>query len=171
METNLAKVYVIIFVVGILSIIGYGAKYYYDTTQNRIAVLTKNNATLTAAAETAEKSITALKSNIDKMAKLNSKLQVKLQKAESYGDELRSKLSKLNLVVEAFKDSKVLEGKMNGASANLWRGIMEETGNTNKYDNPIWLQRPDSTGGNKNSDQSRTNNDSSGGQTETITTD
>tara|TARA_Y100001937_G_scaffold42178_1_gene59794 strand:- start:163 stop:672 length:510 start_codon:yes stop_codon:yes gene_type:complete len=168
---NLAKVYVIIFVVGILSIIGYGAKYYYDTTQNRIAVLTKNNATLTAAAETAEKSITALKSNIDKMAKLNSKLQVKLQKAESYGDELRSKLSKLNLVVEAFKDSKVLEGKMNGASANLWRGIMEETGNTNKYDNPIWLQRPDSTGGNKNSDQSRTNNDSSGGQTETITTD
>ena len=60
---------------------------------------------------------------------------------------------------------------MNGASANLWRGIMEETGNTNKYDNPIWLQRPDSTGGNKNSDQSRTNNDSSGGQTETITTD
>ncbi len=171
MEMNLAKVYVIIFVVGILSIIGYGAKYYYDTTQNRIAVLTKNNATLTAAAETAEKSITALKSNIDKMAKLNSKLQVKLQKAESYGDELRSKLSKLNLVVEAFKDSKVLEGKMNGASANLWRGIMEETGNTNKYDNPIWLQRPDSTGGNKNSDQSRTNNDSSGGQTETITTD
>ena len=171
METNLAKVYVIIFVVGILSIIGYGAKYYYDTTQNRIAILTKNNATLKAAAETSEKSITALKSNIDKMAKLNNKLQVKLQKAESYGDELRSKLSKLNLVVEAFKDSKVLEGKMNGASANLWRGIMEETGNTNKYDNPIWLQRPDSTGGNKNSDQSRTNNDSSGGQTETITTD
>ena len=168
---NLAKVYVIIFVVGILSIIGYGAKYYYDTTQNRIAVLTKNNATLTAAAETAEKSITALKSNIDKMAKLNSKLQVKLQKAESYGDELRSKLSKLNLVVEAFKDSKVLEGKMNGASANLWRGIMEETGNTNKYDNPIWLQRPDSTGGDKNSNQSRTNNDSSGSQTKTTTAD
>ena len=107
METNLAKVYVIIFVVGILSIIGYGVKYYYDTTQNRIAVLTKNNATLKAAVETSEKSITALKSNIDKMAKLNNKLQVKLQKAESYGDELRTKLSKLNLVVEAFKDSKV----------------------------------------------------------------
>ena len=49
MEMNLAKVYVIIFVVGILSIIGYGAKYYYDTTQNTIAVLTKNNATLKAA--------------------------------------------------------------------------------------------------------------------------
>ena len=167
METNLAKVYVIIFVVSILSIIGYGVKYYYDTTQNRIAVLTKNNATLKAAVETSEKSITALKSNIDKMAKLNNKLQVKLQKAESYGDELRTKLSKLNLVVEAFKDSKVLEGKMNGESVNLWRGIMEETGNTTKYDNPSWLQRPDSRSGNQNSDQSRKNSGSSGSQTKT----
>ena len=170
METNLAKVYVIIFVVGILSIIGYGAKYYYDTTQNRIAVLTKNNATLTAAAETAEKSITALKSNIDKMAKLNSKLQVKLQKAESYGDELRSKLSKLNLVVEAFKDSKVLEGKMNGASANLWRGIMEETGNTTKYDNPSWLQRPENGAGNQDGNKDRKDNSTNSSETKATTT-
>ena len=169
METNLAKVYVIIFVVGILSIIGYGAKYYYDTTQNTIAVLTKNNATLKAAVETSEKSITALRSNIDKMAKLNNKLQVKLQKAESYGDELRTKLSKLNLVVEAFKDSKVLEGKMNGATAKIWRGIMEESGNTNKYDDPNWLQRPDTGAGNKNSDKDREINSSSGSKTKTTT--
>ena len=84
----MARLYIIIFVVGILGIIGYGAKYYYDTTQNRIAILTKNNATLKAAVETSEKSITALKGNIKKMADLNNKLQTKLQKAESYGDEL-----------------------------------------------------------------------------------
>ena len=57
----MARLYIIIFVVGILGIIGYGAKYYYDTTQNRIAILTKNNATLKVAVETSEKSITALK--------------------------------------------------------------------------------------------------------------
>ena len=56
---------------------------------------------------------------------------------------------------------------MNGASANLWRGIMEETGNTTKYDNPSWLQRPDSRSGNQNSDQSRKNSGSSGSQTKT----
>ena len=164
----MARIYILIFVIGIIGVIGYGAKYYYDTTQNRIAVLTKNNATLKAAVETSEKSITALKGNIKKMADLNSKLQVKLQKAESYKDELRSKLSKLNLVVEALKDSKVLEGKMNGASAKLWRGIMEESGNTNKLDNPSWLQRPDSRSGNQNSDQSGKSSGSSSSQAKTL---
>ena len=163
----MARFYILIFVIGIIGVIGYGAKYYYDTTQNRIAVLTKNNATLKAAVETSEKSITALKGNIKKMADLNSKLQVKLQKAESYKDELRSKLSKLNLVVEALKDSKVLEGKMNGASAKLWRGIMEESGNTDELDNPSWLQRPDSRSGNQNSNQSGKSSSSSSSQAKT----
>ena len=165
----MARIYILIFVIGIIGVIGYGAKYYYDTTQNRIAVLTKNNATLKAAVETSEKSITALKGNIKKMADLNNKLQTKLQKAESYGDELRAKLSKLNLVVEALKDSKALEGKMNGATAKIWRGIMEESGNTNKYDDPNWLQRPDTGAGNKNGDKDREINSSSGSKTKTTT--
>ena len=166
----MARIYILIFVIGIIGVIGYGAKYYYDTTQNRIAVLTKNNATLKAAVETSEKSITALKGNIKKMADLNSKLQVKLQKAESYKDELRSKLSKLNLVVEALKDSKVLEGKMNGASAKLWRGIMEESGNTNELDNPSWLQRPDSGTGNQDGNENRKDNGTNSSKTKTTPT-
>ena len=166
----MARIYILIFVIGIIGVIGYGAKYYYDTTQNRIAVLTKNNATLKAAVETSEKSITALKGNIKRMADLNSKLQVKLQKAESYKDELRAKLTKLNLVVEALKDSKVLEGKMNGASAKLWRGIMEESGNTNKLDNPSWLQRPDAGTGNQDGNKNRKDNSTSSSETKTITT-
>jgi predicted nuclease with TOPRIM domain len=153
--------------------IGYSAKYYYDTTQNKIAVLTKNNATLKVAVETSEKSIGELKANITKMANLNKTLQEDLQKAEAYRDELRSKLSKLNLVVEALKDSKVLEGKMNGASYKLWQGIMEETGNTNKSDKPSWLQRPkqsDSGTGNKDGDEDRTDKDTSSSETKTTPT-
>jgi chromosome segregation ATPase len=163
----MAKVYILIFVIGILGVIGYGAKYYYDTTQNRIAVLTKNNATLKAAVETSESSIAELKSNIKKMGALNNKLQKDLQKAENYGDELRAKLNKLNLVVEALKDSKNLEGRMNGATAEIWRGIMEESGNTNKYDLPEWLQRSDPGSGNKDSNQNRTSNSTDSSKTET----
>ena len=166
----MARIYILIFVIGIIGVIGYGAKYYYDTTQNRIAILTKNNATLKAAVETSEKSITALKGNIQKMADLNNKLQVKLQKAESYKDELRAKLTKLNLVVEALKDSKVLEGKMNGASAKLWRGIMEESGNTNKLDNPSWLQRPQDGAGNQDGNEDRKDNSTNSSETKTTTT-
>lgn len=167
------RLYVLIFVIGMIGVVGYGAKYYYDTTQNKIAVLTKNNATLKVAVETSEKSIGELKANITKMANLNKALQQDLQKAEAYRDELRSKLSKLNLVVEALKDSKVLEGKMNGASYKLWQGIMEETGNTNKSDKPSWLQRPkqsDSGTGNKDGDEDRTDKDTSSSETKTTPT-
>ena len=163
----MAKVYILIFVIGILGVIGYGAKYYYDTTQNKIAVLTKNNATLKAAVETSESSIAELRGNIKKMGALNNKLQKDLQKAENYGDELRAKLNKLNLVVEALKDSKNLEGRMNGATAEIWRGIMEESGNTNKYDLPEWLQRSDPGSGNKDSNQNRTGNSTDSSKTET----
>jgi prefoldin subunit 5 len=164
------KVYALIVVVGIVGIVGYGAKYYYDTTQNRIAILTKNNTKLKVAIETSEKSINELKTSITKMANLNKKLQVNLQKAESYRDELRAKLSKLNLVVEALKDSKVLEGKMNGASYNLWKGIMQETGNTSKSDKPSWLQQSDEGTGNQNGDKDRKNNNTSSSETKTTET-
>jgi hypothetical protein len=167
------RLYVLIFVIGMIGVVGYGAKYYYDTTQNKIAILTKNNATLKVAVETSEKSIGELKANITKMANLNKALQEDLQKAESYRDELRSKLSKLDLVVEAIKDSKVLEGKMNGASYKLWKGIMEESGNINERGEPSWLQRPkqsENGTGNKNGNENRTDQDTSSSETKTTPT-
>ena len=33
------KVYGLMLIIGIVGAIGFGAKYYYDTTQNKIAVL------------------------------------------------------------------------------------------------------------------------------------
>lgn len=149
---------------GILGSVAYGAKYYYDTTQATIATLRENNAQLEVAVDTAQASVEALQGDIVKMASLNRTLQQDLQKAEAYGDELRGKLSKLNLVVEALKDSKVLEGKMNGATANLWRDFMGKTGNTNEFPLPSWLQPVDNAGTtdqNSNQDRENSNTDSS----------
>lgn len=149
---------------GILGSVAYGAKYYYDTTQATIATLRENNAQLEVAVDTAQASVEALQGDIVKMASLNKTLQQDLQKAEAYGDELRGKLSKLNLVVEALKDSKVLEGKMNGATANLWRDFMGKTGNTNEFPLPSWLQPVDNAGTtdqNSNQDRENSNTDSS----------
>ena len=140
MEMNLVKLYVIIFIVGILSMTGYAAKSYYTSTQNTIKTLRENNTKLEIAVDTAEASTKALQADIAKSAALNKKLQQDLQKAESYGDELRSKLSKLNLIVEALTDAKVLEGKMNGATAKLWREFMADTGNSDQPALPKWLQ-------------------------------
>jgi len=113
------KLYGIIILVAILGGVGYGAKYYYDTTQNTIAQLRDNNAKLEVAVDTAQTSVETLQGDMAKLATLNKGLQEDLQRAEAYSDELRQKLSNLDLVVEALKDSKMLEGKMNGATAEL----------------------------------------------------
>jgi len=153
------KVYALVMLLAILGGVGYGAKYYYDTTQNTIKVLRENNAQMEVAIATQEESLNALQNDIAKMATLNKTLQEDLQKAEAYGDELRGKLSKLNLVVEALKDSKILEGKMNGATANLWRDFMGSTGNNNEYPLPIWLQQSDAGNGNQDGNEDRENSD------------
>ena len=153
------KVYALVMLLAILGGVGYGAKYYYDTTQNTIKVLRENNAQMEVAIATQEESLNALQNDMAKMATLNKTLQQDLQKAEAYGDELRGKLSKLNLVVEALKDSKILEGKMNGATANLWRDFMGSTGNSNQYPLPIWLQQSDAGEGNQDGNEDRENTD------------
>ena len=165
----MARIYILLFVVAILGGIGYGAKYYYDTTQNKIAVLQKNNATLEVAAQTAQTSVETLQADMIRLGDINKKLQVSLQKAEAYGDELRVKLSKLNLVVEALRDSKQLEGKMNDASAELWRDIMEDSGSSSNPDLPVWLQRSDPGSGDKDSNKDRKSDSTNSGETETTT--
>ena len=143
----MAKIYGLIILVAILGGVGYAAKYYYDTTQATIATLRENNSKLEVAIDTAEASVETLQGDMAKLASLNKGLQEDLQKAEAYGDELRGKLSRMNLTVEALRDAKSLEGKMNGATAKLWRGFMDDTGNTNDYPLPDWLQQvPTGTG-------------------------
>jgi FtsZ-binding cell division protein ZapB len=160
------KIYAFLIVVAILGGVGYGAKYYYDTTQATIATLRENNSKLEVAVQTAEESVATLQKDMKKLGELNNQLQVSLQQAEAYGDELRSKLSKLNLVVEALRDSKVLEGKMNGATANLWRDFMGDTGNTNEYTLPSWLQPRDAGTGYHGGNQDRENSNTDGSSTE-----
>lgn len=166
----MVRIYAIIFVVAILGGIGYGAKYYYDTTQATIATLRDNNAKLETAVDTAEASVQTLKSDIAKLGELNTELQASLQKAEAYGDELRRKLSDLDLVVEALKNSKVLEGKMNGATAKLWREFMGDTGGNGDRSLPEWLQRVPSGTGDKSSDKGGEGTNTDGSTTETTPT-
>ena len=163
----MAKLYLLIIVAGLLGSIGYGAYWYYNDTQQRIATLRENNAQLEVAVQTANASLETIQADVAKMADLNNQLQQDLQKAEAYGDELRGKLSRMNLVVEALKDAAVLEGKMNGATAKLWRGFMEDTGNSSEYPLPDWLRRESARDGDQDGSQNREDNSTSSVETET----
>jgi len=127
--------------------VGYA---YINKLQNDLETARANVAKMEVAVQTAEASIATLQEDAARMAEANFKLQTDLQKAEAYGDDLRSKLNRHNLTALALKEPGQLEGKMNGATAKLWRELEQDTGGSGNAPLPSWLQRPDS--GTKDSD-------------------
>ena len=163
------KIYLLIIVFGILGGVGYSAKYYYDTTQNTIATLRENNAQLNIAVNTANESLNLAKEEQAKLGKLNNELQQNLQKAEAYGDSLRNKLQQLDLVKDAIMDPKKLEGKMNGATAKIWREITSDTGGNGDRPIPDWLQQRETGTGSESGNEDRKDNDTNSSTSETST--
>ena len=114
------KLYAIIIIVGILGGAAYGAKYYYDTTQNTIAQLRDNNAKLEVANETNQATIEKMGQDTARLNELNSELNMNLRKSERYGDELRDTLNKHNLTHLANKKPGLIEKRMQNATDKLW---------------------------------------------------
>ena len=117
------KVYMLIFVLGIIGGVGYGAYAYYQDTQQRIATLQQNNAKLETVAKTNELTINSMKESQEKFATLNKDLQMKLNEAESYGDELRKKLHKHNLTRLSIKKPGLIEKRINDGTQKLFDSI------------------------------------------------
>jgi len=164
----MARVYILLLVFGLLGGVGFGAWKYYTDTQQRIQTLAENNAKLETALETSEASITALQAQAEQSAQLTLQLQNDLQKAEEYGDNLRNRLRQLDLLADAMANPKNLEGRMNGATAKLWREIMGETGNDNGSDRdlPFWLQPKTAGAGDQDSNPGSADNSTDSSQTQ-----
>jgi len=150
-----------------------GAFYwYYNDTQERIGVLRENAARLETAVQISEESVSMLQDEVKRFAEANRQLQSDLQKAEQYGDELRTKLREHDLTALAIRKPGLLEGKMNGATANLWRELEQITGGEPDNSLPDWLQSDSETGaGGAGSDPSGEDTDTDSRAPETSTTD
>ena len=125
-----------------------------------------NNAKLETAVETSEKSIELLKEDNIRLNNLSDQLTKDLQKAEQYGDNLRNRLRELDLVQDAIRDSKDLEGRMNGATAKLWRELEAATGGDGNTPLPNWLLVVPRTGS-EGSNTDREDNSTNGSSTKT----
>jgi len=121
------KVYLFLMIMGVLGAVGYGGYMYYKDTQQRIAVLTENNAKLETAVQISEQSVATLQNDITRNAELNRSLQNKLQTAETYGDQLRNTLRKHNLTHLANKKPGLIERKMQNATNRLWGCLADIT--------------------------------------------
>ena len=149
------KVYLFLIIMGVLGTVGYGGYMYYKDTQQRIAILTENNAKLEIAIQISEESIATLQNDIVKNAELNRELQSQLQVAEQYGDQLRNTLRKHNLTHLANKKPGLIERKMQNATNRLWNDLVDIT-------NPDGVQSDTGTkGGDGNKDSKNGSTDSS----------
>ena len=117
------KIYMLIIVVGLLGGVVYGAYAYYQDTQQRIATLQQNNAKLENVAKTNELTINSMKESQEKFATLNKDLQMKLDKAEEYGDDLRKKLHKHDLTRLSIKKPGLIEKRINNGTKKLFERI------------------------------------------------
>jgi len=151
------KVYLFLIIMGVIGGVGYGGYMYYKDTQERIAILTENNAKLEVAAQLQEETINTMIEDVQRNSELNRELQKELQVAEQYGDQLRNTLRKHNLTHLANKKPGLIERKMQNATNRLWDDLADIT-------NPNGVQ-PDTTG--KGSDGNKSNKD---GNTDNIKT-
>ena len=121
------RVYMLIVVVGLIGGVVYGAYAYYNDTQQRIKTLQENNAKLETVAKTNEMTINSLQQSQEKYAELNNELQVKLDEAEQYGDDLRKKLHKHNLTRLSIKKPGLIEKRINDGTKKLFDSIESVT--------------------------------------------
>jgi len=117
----------LLIVLGLLGGVGYGAYYYYKDTQERIGILTQNNAKLEEATKIQEETINIMIEDRERIAEINRELQAELQTAEAYGDQLRATLQKHNLTHLANKKPGLIERKMQNATDRLWDCLADLT--------------------------------------------
>jgi uncharacterized protein HemX len=143
-----------------------GGLFYVKQLQSNLEIARLNNAKLETAVETSEKSIALLKKDNERLNALSDQLSKDLQRAEEYGDNLRNRLRELDLVQDAIRDSKDLEGRMNGATAKLWRELEAATGGDGSTPLPNWLLRVPGAG-DKSSNTDREDNSTDSSSTKT----
>jgi hypothetical protein len=104
----------------------FAFKYYYESTQERIGVLRENAAKLEVAVQISEDSVALLTEESAKNAELSNKLQLELQHAERYGDELRNTLQRHNLTALALKKPGLVQSRMQNATDKIWVDITND---------------------------------------------
>lgn len=121
------QVYFFIIIMGLFGSMGYGAYWYYTDSQARIAQLRENNTKLELANKQNQEALENMQEQAEQNAARMQGLQLELQKAERYGDELRSTLQKHNLTQLALRKPGLIQNRINSASDKILDEIMADT--------------------------------------------
>ena len=123
----MARLYIFLFVLAILTGIGYGAYFIYNDTMQRMATLRDNNAKLEVAIKAKDSTIKSLKENMEKQIKLTQDLNNKLSVAEENNKKISKILAETDIVKNSIADPIASEKKINEEVVNMFNGINAAT--------------------------------------------
>ena len=121
------KVYGLLIILGLLAGVGYGAYFYYNDTQQRIATLRTNNAQLESSNKSLEVKITAMEKNIKKQIELTNDLNKSLEEAKRANTVIKDLLAQTDLVKNSLQDPKAPEARINETVASFLKSIESDT--------------------------------------------
>ena len=121
------RIYVILIILSLLAGIGYGAYYYYNDTQQRLATLRTNNAQLESSNKSLEVKITAMEKNIKKQIELTNDLNKSLEEAKKANTVIKDLLAKTDLVKNSLTDPKASEVRINEKVDSFFKSIESAT--------------------------------------------
>lgn len=123
----MAKIYMFLFIVSLLSGVGYAGYSYYMWSQETIGTLRENNVKLKTAAETLQNTVEKMAADQKKNEQLNKDLTKRLQQSQEHLDKLRGVFAKIDLTMEALTNAQGLEDRVNNAVNKLIGRIQDET--------------------------------------------
>ena len=121
------KVYGLLIVLALLAGVGYGAYFYYNDTQQRIATLRTNNANLESSNKSLEVKITAMEKNIKKQIELTNDLNKDLEEAKKANTVIKDLLAQTDLVKNSLADPKESEARINEKVDSFFQSIESAT--------------------------------------------
>ncbi len=123
----MAKVYLFLFLVSLMSGVGYAGYSYYLWSQETIGTLRENNVKLKTAAETLQDTVEKMAADAQKNEELNRNLTKQLQQSQEHLDKIRNVFAKIDLTMEALTNAQGLEDRVNAAVKKLIDRIENET--------------------------------------------
>ena len=121
------RIYVILIILGLLAGVGYGAYFYYNDTQQRIATLRTNNAQLESSNKSLEVKITVMEKNIKKQIELTNDLNKSLEEAKKANTVIKDLLAQTDLVKNSLQATKASEARINEKVDSFFKSIESAT--------------------------------------------
>ena len=126
------RAYIMVAVVVAVSGAVMSARAYYKETQEQIATMHKNNAKMEVVQQQNESVMRSLTSEATRLNELIFKLQVNLDAAEEFKNELIGKLQKHDLTRLSYRKPGLIEKSINNGTQNIFDSLESLTSISSK---------------------------------------